>query len=41
MFLGAETRLAVPFAVVISAFMLVLGSLMWMQAGETGEPVSS
>jgi hypothetical protein len=41
MFLGAETRLAVPFAVVISAFMLVLGGSMWMQAGETGEPVSS
>ncbi len=37
MFLGAETRLAVPFAVVISAFMLVLGGLMWTQAGEGSE----
>ncbi len=37
MFFGAETRLAVPFAVVISAFMLVLGGLMWLQAGEGSE----
>jgi hypothetical protein len=40
MFLGADTRLAIPFAVIISAFMLVLGGLMWLQAGEKGQALN-
>jgi hypothetical protein len=33
MLLGVQTGLAVPFAVVLSLFMVVLGWLMWPQSG--------
>jgi hypothetical protein len=34
MLLGVQTLLAVPFAVVLSFFMVVLGWLLWEQAGQ-------
>jgi hypothetical protein len=35
MLLGVQTLLAVPFAVVLSFFMVILGWLLWEQAGRT------
>jgi hypothetical protein len=39
MLLGAQTGLAVPFAVVLSTFMVILGWFLWEQAGGRDEPV--
>ncbi len=36
MLLGVQTQLAVPFAVVLSFFMVVLGWLLWEQASRRG-----
>jgi hypothetical protein len=42
MLLGVQTGLAVPFAVVLSLFMVVLGWLMWTQPGsDVSEPDNS
>ena len=41
MLLGVKTQLAVPFAVVLSFFMVVLGWLLWEQASRRGtEPAA-
>jgi hypothetical protein len=41
MLLGAQTQLAVPFAVVLSFLMVVLGWLLWEQAGQrAAEPAA-
>jgi uncharacterized membrane protein YphA (DoxX/SURF4 family) len=36
MLFGVQTQLAVPFAVVLSFFMVVLGWLLWEQASRRG-----
>ena len=40
MLLGVQTGLAVPFAVVLSLFMVVLGWLMWVESGRSAEGTS-
>jgi hypothetical protein len=40
MLLGVQTGLAVPFAVVLSFFMVVLGWLLWVESGRSAEGTS-
>lgn len=41
MLLGVQTQLAVPFAVVLSFFMVGLGWLLWEQAGRSGAELAA
>jgi hypothetical protein len=41
MLLGVQTQLAVPFAVVLSFFMVILGWLLWDQAGKGAAQLES